>query len=89
MRKLRVHNAEMIPENWRDLLLVLWREDDAMVPDKERSHAAFKRITGMKPSDHIHDADDGDYFYHFYRPGWVLGIGYDGGFVGVLVNLEK
>lgn len=68
-------------------LVVLWEEDDAPVPDKEQTHAAFKRITGLNTDSYHKREDYGDHFIDVYYPsGWVKCSSYDGGFVGVLIK---
>lgn len=84
-----IHRPEDIPENWRDLTVILWEEDDARPSDAETLQSAFDRITGGDRGAHIHEIDEGDAFYRFYRGGWVKACCCDGGWVGVLIDPPK
>ena len=85
LRKHYLREKECIPAGWIGKVVVLWEEDDAPVPDKEKTATAFKRISGCieKP---LHTIDNGDEFISFYRGGWVKSINCEGGWVGVLVR---
>ncbi len=86
LKKLNAYSREDIPEDWSNRLLILWMEDDAFPADREYTSSAFKRITDCQDHDKIHEHDDGDAFYSFYRGGWVKVSAPDGGMVGVLVK---
>lgn len=76
------------PDDWQDHILTIWVEDDAPVPDKESTNAAFKRITGKDPNQYIERIDNGDHFIYRYLGGWVRLISYGDGAVGVVYKLE-
>ncbi len=77
-----------IPGNWKDILLSLWIEDDAPVPDKEDVQSAFTRIVGKYHGEPITTIDEGDTIFSFYRDGWVKVVSYEGGAVCVLVEAK-
>lgn len=89
IRPIYVTNPENIPENWEDHLVRLWVEDDIPTPDKETTESAFKRIAGETRGEPIHEIDQGDCSVYFYRGGWVKVISFDGGCVGILVQLSQ
>lgn len=77
---------------WHDRVLVVWEEDDARSPDRERNKDALRRISGrfgfIDPDKEAHllCADVDDTTHYLYRGGWVLGWSCGLGFVGVLVK---
>jgi len=86
-KKQNVTKQDDIGGDWRDWLVVLWEEDDAPVPDKERVYEAFCRISEIKHQQHpIYVIDEGDQFINFYRGGWVKAVSCEGGWVGVLLK---
>lgn len=85
IKRLHVSKGEDVPADWQERTVVLWEEDDAPVPDKERTDAAFRRIAG-RVGDPILTIDQGDQLVYFYRHGWVKTINYEGGWVGVLIK---
>jgi hypothetical protein len=94
LKKLFILKPSDIPKNWREMYLRIWVEDDAPVPDKERTGNAFQRITGHTDKymreRHTHMIDDDDCITFFYSDGWVREVACDGGSVGVLVKeVEK
>lgn len=83
-RLKRDDNAEdLIPH-----IVILWEEDDALVPDKERGWEAFARMAprGLNYKHHDLSFDGGDVSYYFYRNGWVRIHSYEGEAIGVLVE---
>ena len=75
-----------IPNHAEAKVLILWEEDDAPVPDKERVGAAFRRITQLDAKHALATVDEGDVMTHYYRGGWVRIVSYDGGAVGMLIE---
>lgn len=86
VRRKRVYSAEDVPEGWMDSHLLLWQEDDAPVPDKERVNEALIRMAGPHLRKLV-SVDLGDCFGHVYSGGWVVVHTPEGGYVGVLVEL--
>ena len=88
IKKLFVHDLNDIPVDWEQHLVKLWEEDDAPVPDKERTDAAFKRISGLGYDRPIYEIDQGDQSIFLYRGGWAKAVNCEGGWVGVLIRTE-
>ena len=87
VKRLFILKKEQLPDDWQQRILWLWQEDDAPVPDKEKTNSAFARISNMHHSKGIigvHDYED--YVYTIHVGGWVRRFDYDGGRVGVLVT---
>lgn len=73
--------------DWPDRVLVVWEEDDAPVPDKERLGAAWVRITGHRlERAPLRVVDRGDWIASLYPDGWVRIASCEGGAVGVVVQ---
>jgi regulator of RNase E activity RraA len=85
IKRLHISKGEDVPADWQERTVVLWEEDDAPVPDKERTDAAFRRIAG-RAGDPILTIDQGDQLVYFYWSGWVKAINCEGGWVGVLIT---
>ena len=85
-KKQRVRGPEDIDANWRDRCLVLWEEDDARPPDRERGPDALTRFSGMHKNhtDPVHVLDLSEESVMFYRGGWVLGHTCEGAWLGIM-----
>jgi len=82
-----VQSPKDLPENWQDLVLELWEEDDARPPDRERGADAFRRFANQPtPNKPIATYYGGDYVLCVYRGGWVTGQYPEGAVVGVLIK---
>ena len=91
MRRINhVTSIDGLPENWDDIVVWIWQEDDVPVPDKEKTETAFSRITGLnlvtQEAHKLVTIDHGDAFVTAYRGGWVKEINYEGGRVGCLIR---
>lgn len=73
---------------WYERILILWEEDDARPPDRERGPEALSRISGQRQlvKQRSYRPDDDDWCADMYNGGWVLGQAPDGAFVGVVVR---
>lgn len=82
-----------VPDNdnvpWQQRVLVLWDEDDALTPDRERGATALRRFAGPYVGDALARVDEGDTTYRLYPGGWVLGCSCGLDFVGVVVGVEQ
>lgn len=72
--------------DWWNRVVVVWEEDDALVPDREKVHQAFARICGSAWSRDTALArhDGGDTISVLHPGGWVTGACCGLGFVGVV-----
>lgn len=94
LKKNMIYHEDHVPDNWRDYAVVLWMdsrakdldsmEDDAPVPDKESTVAAFHRISECRTGSHVKFIDEGDQMFYFYRGGWIRAETCEGGWVGIL-----
>lgn len=76
-----------IPPDWHRHVLILWDEDDALVPDRERTREALVRISGLAVyNDPIDRKVEGDTSFALYSSGWIEGNSCGLGWVGVLVD---
>lgn len=68
--------------DWYARVITIWAEDDAPVPDKESTEAAFNRITGTTYHRIKEEIDHGDTTTYLYEQGWVKTVSFDGGQIG-------
>lgn len=75
--------------DWYNRVVVVWEEDDAMVPDREMGTAAFARIAGTSTmrGGNIDEYDGGDTIMTLYRGGWVRGASCGLAFVGHVAKI--
>lgn len=90
LRKKEIHDDNVANELY-DKMLILWEEDDACVPDRERVGPAFYRISNINPQlkgyYDVITVDLGSITFEIYDGGWVKGYADGLGFVGVLVEV--
>ena len=86
VKRKYVVSKKDIPNHAEAKVLIVWEEDDAPVPDKERGRDAFTRITQLDPKHALATVDEGDVITNYYRGGWVRIVSYDGGAVGMLIE---
>jgi hypothetical protein len=60
-------------------------------PDHVSPQQEYLRLAGKRfmPRHALHSTDNGDGGEYLYEHGWVVGWGCDGGYVGVVYNLEE
>lgn len=81
------YSKSRVPDNWEDMLVELWREDDAPVPDKERTHEALKRLfpyESFTKNTTVRSVDHGDSGGDLYDNGVFVGWSCEGGWISVL-----
>lgn len=87
LKMKHTYSSQDIDSNWRDHCVMIWQEDDALVPDKEHTNNAFERISALSlTSMPFHEIDEIDQFVYFYSGGWVRVINYEGGWVGIMIE---
>lgn len=90
---LRLVAGPMDP-HWYYHTVLIWTEDDAPVPDKERVHEAWERIfktraPWLQPSTRqpIHKVDLGDWVAYVYSDGRVMTSSPEGAEIRLMVKL--
>lgn len=76
-------------QDWHRRTVVLWREDDAGVPDRETPDRAFERIRGLPRTPALEVREEGDSLWCLHPGGWVLGYTSGLGFVGIVIYHEE
>lgn len=85
------YNAEETTD-WHERTVIIWMEDDAPVPDKEKVEAAWKRIRGCDLNSNSYKCkvlkklEDGDTFIKLYPHGWVIFTCCEGSGIGIVVK---
>ena len=88
MKNLKVWTPRRgpLPEEWQDRIAILWEEDDARTPDRERGSTAFCRMRDSFATMKIVARKDwGDSVAILYEDGWVDGGSCGLDWVGVVV----
>lgn len=89
IKKMLITKPGDVPDNWESHAVVLWEEDDVPISDKEKSPAAFNRITGIGNQQPVCLIETEDCITWFYRGGWIRQVHCEGSWVGVLVEQES